>query len=102
MPKKSLKKPITSFQKKVFEAVRKIPKGNVISYKDLAKAAGRPAAFRAAGNILNKYDASMISIPCHRVIKSSGEVGGYRYGIKRKIALLKKEGVIIKNRRVVS
>lgn len=101
MPKRLLKKPITSFQKKVFEAVRKIPKGKVISYKNLAKAAGRPAAFRAVGNILNKYNASITKIPCHRVVKSSGEVGGYRYGIK-KIALLKKEGVVFKNRRVVT
>jgi len=73
-----------------------------MTYKELAKAAGKPAAFRAAGNILNKYDTSKIKIPCHRVIKSNKEIGGYRYGTKRKIALLKKEGVIIKNRRVVS
>lgn len=102
MPKKSLIKPITSFQRKVFEAVRKIPKGKVRTYKDIAKAAGRPAAFRAVGNILNKYDVSKMKIPCHRVIKSNGEIGGYRYGTKRKIALLKKEGVVVKNWRVVS
>jgi methylated-DNA-[protein]-cysteine S-methyltransferase len=101
MLKKSSKKPITSFQKKVIEIVRKIPKGKVVTYKDLAKAVGRPAAFRAVGNILNKYDASIIKIPCHRVIKSNKEIGGYRYGSEKKIALLKKEGVIIKNRRVV-
>ncbi len=71
------------------------------TYKTIAKAAGNPAAFRAVGNILNKYDISEIKIPCHRVVKSSGEAGGYRYGIKKKVALLKKEGVVIKKRRVV-
>lgn len=101
MPKKSLKKPATSFQKKVFEAVKKIPRGRVITYKQLAKMAGKPEAFRAAGNILNRYDALSVSIPCHRVIRSDRRIGGYRYGTKRKSALLKKEGVIVKNRRVV-
>jgi len=67
-----------------------------MTYKELAKAAGRPAAFRAAGNILNKYDASKIKIPCHRVIKSNSRAGGYRYGVNKKIALLKKEGVVVR------
>ena len=86
-----------NFKEKVYEIVKKIPKGEVLSYKQVAKLASSPRAWRAVGNILNKNKNPRI--PCHRVIKSDGKVGGYRYGTKRKIALLKKEGVIIKNRR---
>ncbi len=92
---------MTSFREKVFDVVRKIPKGKVKTYKEVARVAGKPAAFRAVGNILNKYDASKIKIPCHRIIRTDGGVGGYRYGTKKKIALLKKEGMVIKKRRVV-
>ena len=92
MQKEFLKKPTTTFQKKVYEAVRKIPKSKVITYKTVAELAGRPRAWRAVGNILNKNKDP--KIPCHRVIKSNGEVGGYRNGTKKKITLLKKEGVI--------
>ncbi len=54
--------------------VKKIPKGRVLTYKEVAKLAGSPLAYRAVGNILNKnYDPN---IPCHRVIKSSGALGG--------------------------
>jgi len=67
--------------------------GGVLSYKEVAKKVGRPRAWRAAGNSLNQN--RNLKIPCHRVIKSNGGVGGYRYGIKRKTTLLKKEGIII-------
>lgn len=61
-----------------------------MSYKQVAKLAGRPRAYRAVGNILNKnYDPK---IPCHRVIRSDGQVGGYNRGTAKKISLLKKEG----------
>lgn len=93
MPKKFLKKQITSFQRKVYEIVRKIPKGKVLTYKKVAKLAGRPRAWRAAGNILNKNKDP--KIPCHRVTKSNGEIGGYKNGTKKKF-LLEREGVIIK------
>ena len=99
MPKRFLKKPITTFQKKVYEVVRKIPKGKVLSYKEVAKLAGKPKAYRLVGSILNKNRNS--KIPCYRVIKSNREIGGYRYGTERKATLLKKEGVVIKNWRVV-
>jgi len=94
MPKKFLKKRITSFQEKVYEVVSKIPRGKVLSYKEVAKLAGRPRAQRAVGNILNKNQDP--EIPCHRVIKSDGSIGGYNKGIKRKIALLKREGALAK------
>jgi len=60
--------------------------------------AGKPRAWRAAGNILNKNRDP--KIPCHRVIRADGRVGGYREGITMKVALLKKEDVVIKNGRV--
>ncbi|GAI35431.1 unnamed protein product [marine sediment metagenome] len=93
MPKKFSKKLTTFFQRKVYEVVRKIPKGKVLNYKDVAWKAGRPRAWRAVGNILNKNRNP--KIPCHRIIKSDGKVGGYSRGTKKKIALLKKEKVII-------
>jgi methylated-DNA-[protein]-cysteine S-methyltransferase len=79
----------------------KIKKGKVLTYKKVAKLAKNPKAYRAVGNILNK-NPDLKTIPCHRVVKSDGRIGGYKFGVKRKIALLKKEGVVIKNRRVVN
>lgn len=81
-----------SFSIKVYNIVRKIPKGKVLTYKEVAKLAGNPKAFRAVGNILNKN--SDPEIPCHRVIKSDGKIGGYNHGQKEKIRLLKEEGVL--------
>lgn len=89
------------FQDRVYQIVKKIPRGRVLSYKEVAKLAGRPRAFRAVGNILNKSAGWRTKIPCHRVIRSDGSIGGYRNGQKRKIALLKKEDIFIKNKRVV-
>lgn len=83
------------FRKKVFNVVKKIPRGKFLSYKKIAKLAGRPKAFRAAGNILagNKD----VKIPCYRVVKNDNSVGGL-YGDKKldwqKAALLLKEGAI--------
>jgi len=91
----------TDFQKRVFSAVKKIPKGKVMSYKEVARLAGSPRAWRAVGNVLNKSANWRAKIPCHRVIRSDGKIGGYKKGAKKKIALLKKEGVVIKNKRVV-
>ena len=61
---------------------------------------GSPRAFRAVGQALNK-NPDPKTVPCHRVIKFNGHVGEYKLGTKRKIALLRKEEVVIKNRRVV-
>jgi methylated-DNA-[protein]-cysteine S-methyltransferase len=70
----------------------KIPKGKILTYKEVARRAGSSDAFRAVGNILNKnYDSS---IPCHRVVRSDGKTGGYNRGAETKIKLLKKEGAI--------
>lgn len=79
-----------TFSNKVYKIVAKIPKGQTLTYKQVAKKAGLPNGYRAVGNILNKnYDKI---IPCHRVIRSDGKVGGYNRGYRQKIAKLKKEG----------
>ena len=71
-----------------------------MTYKEVAKLAGSPRAFRAVGNALNK-NSDLKTIPCHRVVKSDGRIGGYKQGTNRKISLLSKEGVIIRKGRVV-
>lgn len=81
------------FQEKVHGIVRKIPKGEVLTYKKVAELAGSPRAFRAVGNILNKNRNP--KIPCHRVIRSDGNLGGYNQGVDKKAFLLKQEGVKI-------
>lgn len=81
-----------AFAKNVFEVVKKIPRGKVLSYKEVACLAARPKAWRAVGNILSKNKNPML--PCHRVIRSDGKVGGYNKGPKKKLALLRKEGAI--------
>ena len=84
-----------NLSEQVFKVVRKIPRGEFFTYKNVARLAGRPKAWRAVGNILNKSASRQATIPCHRVIRSDGRIGGYRYGTKRKIALLREEGIII-------
>ncbi len=81
-----------TFTEKVYEVVKKIPKGKVLTYMQVAKKAGNAKAFRAVGNILNKnYNPN---IPCHRVIRSDGTVGGYNRGVSKKKDILKKEGAL--------
>ncbi|MEK7212522.1 MAG: MGMT family protein [Patescibacteria group bacterium] len=84
----------TSFKEQVFAAVRKIPRGRVSTYKEIARAAGRPRACRAAGNALNKNPHAP-RVPCHRVVKSDGGLGGYAGGLSKKVKLLAKEGAKI-------
>lgn len=87
-----MKVKVKTFTEKVYEVVRKIPEGKTLSYKEVAKKAGSEKAFRAVGNILNKnYDPK---IPCHRVIKSTGELGGYNRGAINKKKILLKEGFL--------
>jgi len=85
---------INNFTQKVYKVVKKIPKGEILTYKEVARRAGKPKAYRAVGNILNKnYDPK---IPCHRVIRSDGKIGGYNRGVVNKIKILKKEEVNLK------
>jgi len=88
-----------NFKDKVLQIVKKIPRGKTLNYKEVAKLAERSRAWRAVGNILAKNKNP--EIPCHRVIRLNGKIGGYNQGIRKKIALLKKEDMVIKNRRVV-
>lgn len=81
-----------NFKEKIYKVVRRIPNGKTMTYKEVAEAAGFPQAWRAAGNALNENRNS--KVPCHRVIKSDGSIGGYASGTKKKISLLKKEGAI--------
>ncbi len=81
---------IRTFTEKVYNVTRKIPKGSVLTYKEVAKLAGNPKAVRAVGTILSKNFNP--EIPCHRVIRSDGKMGGYnRGGIKAKAEILKQE-----------
>jgi methylated-DNA-[protein]-cysteine S-methyltransferase len=83
---------MVSFSDKVYNVVAKIPKGQVLTYKQVAKKAGSPLAFRAVGNILNKnYN---LKIPCHRVVRSDGKIGGYNRGPGKKKEILIREGFL--------
>lgn len=84
---------IKSFKEKVLDVVRKIPKGSVLTYKEVAKKAGSPRASRAVGSIMAQN--YLKDVPCHRVIRSDGKIGNYnRGGVKQKTKLLKTEGAI--------
>jgi len=89
----------TEFQKRVYEVVKKITRGKVLSYQEVAFRLNKPGAARAVGNALNRNFNK--DVPCHRVIKADGSVGGYRSGTKKKIEILKKEGIKIKGGRVI-
>ncbi|MCB9820706.1 MGMT family protein [Candidatus Nomurabacteria bacterium] len=83
---------VSDFREKVISVVKKIPKGQVLSYKEVAQKAGSPRAYRAVGNIMNtNYDKS---IPCHRVVSQNG-LGGYNRGVNKKLELLINEGAVI-------
>lgn len=85
-----------SFQKDVLEVVSKIPEGRVATYKTVAEALGNPKAYRAVGNVLAN-NPKPVEIPCHRVVKSDGKIGGYAMGSEKKKELLRSEGVEIKS-----
>lgn len=84
----------TDFQKKVYRAVLSIPLGEVRSYNWVAKRIGRSKAVRAVGTALRKNPFTII-IPCHRVVKSDGSLGGYSRGVKKKKHLLELEKEIL-------
>lgn len=83
----------TVFQQKVWSELQKIPFGQVISYKELAKRVGSPKGFRAVGGANGKNPIPII-IPCHRVINEGGKLGGYSSGLLVKQQLLQHEGVL--------
>ncbi|NNM43995.1 MAG: methylated-DNA--[protein]-cysteine S-methyltransferase [Chlamydiae bacterium] len=87
------KKPVTvlieagDFHKNVWKELIKIEEGSLVSYKDIADRIGRPKAMRAVGNAVGANPVSLV-IPCHRVIRKNGEMGGYRWGLERKERLI--------------
>jgi methylated-DNA-[protein]-cysteine S-methyltransferase len=83
----------TPFQKNVWQALRRIPVGTTISYAELAKRIGDPAAVRAVGTA-NGANPVAVIVPCHRVIGSNGRLTGYGGGLDRKQWLLEHEGVV--------
>jgi len=90
-----------TFQDKVLSLCKKIPKGKVSTYKEIGKALqGKGQIYRAVGRALHDNKTPVI-IPCHRVVSSSGSLGGYSRGIKKKICLLKKEKVFVKDNKIV-
>ncbi len=81
----------TAFQQQVWNELRRIPYGQTRSYTEIAKAIGKPSAVRAVANACASNHAALI-IPCHRVVQKDGKLAGYRWGVRRKAALLEGEG----------
>jgi len=84
---------------KVYKKLLQVPTGKVTTYSELAKAVGLKDGQRIIGKIMNKNPYPVI-VPCHRVVKANGEVGGYAFGEDVKISMLLKEGIEIKNKKI--
>lgn len=91
---------MTEFEKRVYKIVKEIPRGRTLAYKEVAQKLGNAKLARAVGNALSKNKNP--KIPCHRVIRRDGQINGYNNGAINKNLILKKEGVIIKDQKVVS
>lgn len=81
-----------SIKDKVYDILLKIPAGKVTTYGDIAKAIGQPNSSRLIGQILHNNPTPVV-VPCHRVIRSNGKIGGYAYGSRKKRKLLEEEGL---------
>lgn len=84
------------FYQSVWLAMLQIPRGKVSTYGEIARAIGNPRAARAIGGACNQNPFAP-DVPCHRIVSSDGKLGGYAHGSAKKIALLKKEGVFVRN-----
>ena len=80
----------TAFQKQVWEALKRVPYGETRTYADIARAIGQPSAVRAVAQACGANPTALI-VPCHRIVRSDGSLGGYHWGIERKVQLLKHE-----------
>jgi len=89
-----------NLDKKIYKKLLEVPEGKITTYGELAKAVGIKNGQRAVGRIMNKNPYPVI-IPCHRVVKSDGKVGGYAYGQHVKINMLSKEGIKIKEDKIL-
>ncbi len=92
---------LTPFQIKVYKELLKIPAGEVRTYKQIAKAIGKPKAARAVGNACNKNPYAPI-VPCHRVVGSNGSLTGYAYGINYKKKILELEAQNKSTKKVIA
>jgi methylated-DNA-[protein]-cysteine S-methyltransferase len=91
-----LEQPVTAASisnRDVYTLLTEIPPGKVSTYGDIAKALGHPKASRLIGRIIAN-NPNPISVPCHRVVKSNGEIGGFMYGEQKKREILEEEGII--------
>lgn len=88
------------FSDECYRLLRRVPKGRITTYKELAQAMGTKA-YRAVGNAMNRNPYAP-SVPCHRVVASDGSIGGFARGTSEKIRMLKKEGISVKNGKVVN
>ena len=94
------------FYEKVYEICKKVPKGKVTTYKALAEKLGSKA-YRAVGTAMNKNPHGILNcsgknmVPCHRVVGSSGDLVGFAHGLRKKAELLRKEGIEVKNNKIV-
>lgn len=95
----AIKRKSEPFDELVYDLTRGVPSGLVTTYGAVARAIGRPGAARAVGRVLNK-NPDLARVPCHRVVRSDGKVGGYVGGIRRKIRLLRGEGVPVNQNRI--
>lgn len=91
---------MTSFQSQCYEALKKVPRGKVITYGGLAEMIGMPKAHRAVGSAMHKNPFAP-KVPCHRVVKSNGDLGGFSIDTKVKIKRLQEEGVMVSNNKIV-
>lgn len=89
---------MTEFNLKCYELLKKVPKGKVVTYKEIARKLGSHG-YRAVGNAMN-HNKDLKHIPCYKVIRSDGRVGGYALGVKKKIELLRKDGIVINNDKI--
>ena len=80
----------SAFQRRVWDTLRQIPLGKTASYQDIARQLGQPNAFRAVANACGANPLAVI-VPCHRVLRQDGSLGGYRWGLERKQQLLNRE-----------
>ena len=87
-----------SFNERCYQVLKKVPRGKVTTYQEIAKVL-KSKAYRAVGNAMNRNPHAP-QVPCHRVVRSNGEVGGFASGTKNKISMLKKEGVEIRGEKV--
>ena len=87
-----------NFNERCYQILKKVPRGKVTTYREIAHAL-KTKAYRAVGNAMNKNPYAP-HIPCHRVIKINGEVGGFASGTKKKIQMLKKEGIEVINGKI--